>query len=182
MIHILVLKPLLLFNMKVILLMAQTLDGKIAEDSDHFPDWTGKADKKFFMERTKRAGVMIMGNSTYKTIGRPLPGRKTVVMTRSPKESEYDNLEFTDSQPTEIIQKLEEDGFQEVILAGGTQVNTLFAEANLIDEMLITVSPLYFGSGLGLFSNHTQMDMELKSCESLDSQVILLHYSVKKTV
>lgn len=160
--------------------MAQTLDGKIAEDSDHFPDWTGQADKRFFMERTKQAGVMIMGHSTYKTIGRPLPGRKTVVMTRSPKESEYENLEFTNASPKEILKNLSDEGFEEVILAGGTQINTLFAEAELIDELLITVSPLFFGSGLGVFADHIQMNFSLEIHRALDERVILLHLSVKK--
>jgi len=32
--------------MKVTLVMALTLDGKIGRSPDHFPDWTGKEDKK----------------------------------------------------------------------------------------------------------------------------------------
>ncbi len=33
--------------MEVILLMAMTLDGKIARDSLELVDWTGKADKQY---------------------------------------------------------------------------------------------------------------------------------------
>ena len=32
--------------MHVSLMVAITADGKIARDVDHYPDWTGKADKK----------------------------------------------------------------------------------------------------------------------------------------
>ena len=34
-------------DMHVSLMVAITADGKIARDVDHYPDWTGKADKKF---------------------------------------------------------------------------------------------------------------------------------------
>ena len=54
--------------MKVSLLMAQTLDGKIAKDANHFPDWTESADKKFFRARTKESGVMIFGRTTFETL------------------------------------------------------------------------------------------------------------------
>lgn len=42
--------------MHVILMVAITVDGKIARSADHYPDWTGKADKRFYVEVTKKAG------------------------------------------------------------------------------------------------------------------------------
>ena len=65
--------------MTVTLLMALTLDGKIAKDPDHYPDWTGKEDKKLFAEISKKAGVVIMGSKTFDTFGKPLPNRKNVI-------------------------------------------------------------------------------------------------------
>lgn len=69
--------------MKVILVAALTVDGKIGLTSDHFPDWTEPADKKLFMSVSKKAGVIIMGSKTFDTFGTPLPGRKHVVLTRN---------------------------------------------------------------------------------------------------
>ncbi|MBF0204054.1 MAG: dihydrofolate reductase, partial [Desulfamplus sp.] len=69
--------------MKVILVMAMTLDGKIARHSMEPVDWTGKADKKKFVEITKKAGAVIMGSTTFDTIGKRLPNRKNIVMTRN---------------------------------------------------------------------------------------------------
>lgn len=168
--------------MKVILLMAITLDGKIAQSSDHFPDWTGKADKKYFMERTKQAGCLIMGRTTYDTIGRPLPGRKNVIMTRSPRGSAHDTsvLEFTSQPPAILLQQLEKEGFKEVILAGGAQINTLFAKAGLIDEIILTISPLVFGSGLSLFNEAVELSLELEELTTLDENLVLVRYQVAK--
>jgi dihydrofolate reductase len=45
--------------MKVILLMAVTADGMIARNSMELIDWTGKADKQYFIHITREAGAMI---------------------------------------------------------------------------------------------------------------------------
>ncbi len=47
--------------MKVILLMAVSLDGLIARDQSHPVDWTEKKDKELFVEITKKADSIIMG-------------------------------------------------------------------------------------------------------------------------
>jgi dihydrofolate reductase len=46
--------------MKVILLIAVTADGMIARDSSEVIDWTGKEDQRYFVQITRKAGVMIM--------------------------------------------------------------------------------------------------------------------------
>lgn len=165
--------------MKVTLLMAITLDGKIGKNADHFPDWTGRADKQLFVEMTRRAGVMIMGSRTYDTIGVPLPGRKSVVMTRNPRRvSDRDDLLFTAGFPAAILAGLEAEGFAEAILAGGASVNTLFARENLIDEIVVTVSPLIFGQGLSLFADGIDLSMELLDVERIDDNRVCLRYKV----
>jgi len=165
--------------MKVTLLMALTLDGRIGKDSDHFADWTEKADKKLFVELTKRAGCLIMGSKTYDTIGRPLPGRKNIVLTRSPEKREnIEDLVFTSDSPEKILEDLASQGFGEVILAGGTQVNTLFAKKNLIDEIIVTIAPIMFGQGLGLFTEDIEMNLELLETKPLGENSLYARYKV----
>ena len=164
--------------MKVTLLMAITLDGKIGVDSDHFPDWTEKADKTLFKDYTKQAGVFIIGRKTYDTIGRPLPGRLNVVMTRSPQETEDENLLFTDSSPKELLKELESRGFEEVVIAGGTTINTLFAQEKLIDGVIVTISPKLFGKGLSLFGESIALDLQLLDVEKIGEQTIKARYKV----
>ena len=45
--------------------------------------WEIKEDLKFFRDKTLDSAV-IMGRATFDSIGRPLPNRKNIVMTRSP--------------------------------------------------------------------------------------------------
>lgn len=162
---------------KTILLMAQTLDGKIAKHADHFPDWTGKADKQLFVRETRRAGAIIMGSKTYDTIGKPLPGRRNVVMTRNPERvSQWENLVYTSLSPPAILEDLEKDGYQRVILAGGARINTLFAEAGLIDEVLVTITPMIFGTGIAMFEDGIGGDLTLLRVTQIDPERVCLHY------
>jgi len=167
--------------MKVTLLMAITLDGKIAKNPTHFPDWTGREDKKLFVKSTKEAGVIVMGSKTFDTIGKPLPGRKNIVLTRNKnRQSQWENLIFTDKNPGELLGDLGKEGFSHVILAGGAMINSLFAEENLIDEITVTISPKIFGTGLSLFDREFSMDLELREMEKLDRDSLCLRYKVLK--
>ncbi len=167
--------------MKTILMMATTLDGKIAKNADHFPDWTGKEDKKLFVEITREAGVILMGSKTFDTIGKPLPGRKNVVLSRNKsRTTRWDNLVFTDRPPREILNELEKEGFSRVVLAGGAMVNALFARENLIDEIVVTISPKIFGDGVSLFRGEVSMEISLLEMKRLADGAVLLRYKVVK--
>lgn len=165
--------------MKVTMVMAMTLDGKIARDDNHPADWTGKEDKRKFVEITKRAGVVIMGSKTFDTIGKALPGRKNIVMTRNRDRKSADNLIFTDQDPELILKGLAREGFREAALLGGAQINSLFARANLIDEICVTVIPVFFGRGLSLFGHDMDTRLSLVDCEVISDQSLVLRYRVK---
>lgn len=165
----------------VTLIMATTLDGKIAKDSEHFPDWTGKADMKYFVQRTKEIGVVIMGSKTFKTINKGLKDRLLIVMTRIPEKFEkIEGVQFTNNSPEEILERLAGKGVEEVALAGGRMINTLFVEKNLIDRAELTISPLIFGQGMGVFADGVEVKMELELAEKLSEEVVKVHYKIKK--
>ena len=165
--------------MKVILLMAMTVDGKIARNSHELVDWTEKEDKDYFIKITKETGVMIMGSKTYDTIGKPLPERKNIVMSRDPeRKSVAPDLIFTHREPEKIIQELDAEGFEQVALIGGSRINSLFANKNLITEVHVTVAPRLFGTGLSLFDQPIDMELELIENSSIGLNHILLKYRV----
>jgi dihydrofolate reductase len=169
----------LLYEMKVTLLMALTLDGKIARHANHFPDWTEKADKTMFRDITLKAGVIIMGSKTYNTIGKPLPGRKNIVLTRSlRRKPKADNLVFTDAPPQKVLADLEAAGIDHAVLIGGAKINTLFAQKGLIDEMILTYCPKTFGTGLSLFSSEMSLDLELKEVLKIGKNSMVAKYTV----
>lgn len=165
--------------MHVSLMVAITIDGKIARAADHYPDWTGKADKRLYVEITKKAGVMIMGSTTFDIIGRILPGRKTVVMTRNPKRrSDRDDLVFTQASPEQIIADLASQGYEAAVVVGGAKINQTFAEKGLLDELILTISPYAFGTGLSIFSDAVDLKLALKKFWQLDENTLCIRYRV----
>lgn len=165
--------------MKVTLLMALTVDGKSARHASHFPDWTETADKKMFREITSKAGVIIMGSNTFDAIGKPLPGRKNIVMTRNPdRTSTVDNLVFTGHPPRRILSDLAAEGFERVVLIGGAKINSLFVREGLIHEMILTFCPKAFGLGISLFSIEISMDLQLKDVQKIGENSIMATYAV----
>jgi dihydrofolate reductase len=167
--------------MEVILLMAATVDGKIARHSNHAVDWTGKVDKEHFVKVTKEAGVIIMGSKTYDTIGKPLPGRFNFVMTRdSSRKSDQANLIFTGYAPAKVIETIESMGYTSAVLIGGPLTNKFFILDNLITQIQLVVVPRLFGSGLSFFPTTLELDMELSlySVEFLGEGHVLINYRV----
>ncbi len=165
--------------MKLILVMAQSVDGVIARHNRHFPDWTCPADKKMFKRVTTEAGVLIMGSRTYATIGRPLPGRLNVVYTRHPERlPQGDNVRFTDMDPKALLLQLTDEGYERAVLTGGSAINTLFAKLHTIDEIFLTISPRIFGRGLSMFDAAIDLELALVEYSLLDPNTLLLHYRV----
>jgi len=163
--------------------MAATIDGKIAKHATQFANWTSKADKKIFVAETKKAGVIIMGETTYDTIGRPLPGRLNVVLSLEPAKREHipDSLEFTNKSPQEILAGLAGRGFETAILGGGATINGLFLKENLIDEIWLTIEPKIFGDGISLFKGaDTDLNLNLLSVEKIDADVLQARYKIIK--
>ena len=165
--------------MEVILLMAMTLDGKIARNQDELVNWTGRKDKQYFVKTTRNAGVVIMGSNTFDTIGHPLPGRKNIVMTRNKnRKSDHPDLVFIDQAPAELLEDLSRQGFDQAALIGGSVINSLFAKENLITQIHLTLVPAVFGQGLSLFNIPLDLALEYETCREIDKGHILLIYKV----
>lgn len=166
-------------------MMAMTVDGIIAKEVGQNANWTSKADKKAFIAETKKHGVIIFGETTYKLIGRPLLGRLNMVLTLNPEENKSaeipGTLEFFKGTPQEVIALLEAKGFATAILGGGARTNASFLKAGLVDEILITVEPKIFGMGLN-FTEGTDLDLNLELLEnnSIGDNAVQLRYRVIK--
>mgnify|MGYP001590343375 FL=1 len=156
--------------MKVFIIAAISTDGFIAKDSQHAALWTSKADKKRFIELTRRAGVVVMGSATYKTLGRPLKERVNIVYSKS---QNFEEAEMTQDHPKDLIRKLEERGFKEVAICGGSHIYTMFMKAGIVDTVYLTIEPVIFGKGISLFNEDLLYHLELKSAKQLQKNTIM---------
>lgn len=110
-----------------------------------------------------------------------------VILTRKPNEfinprPEVITAEATNETPQNIIEDLRKQGKEQVMIAGGASVYRQFLAADLVDTLFITVEPVLFGEGVGLFDQALSGDNEtkqlkLKEIHSLSDQTIVLEYS-----
>ena len=162
--------------MKTFIIAAVSADGYIAKDSQHPALWTSKADKKRFIELTKKAGVVVMGSTTYKTLGRPLKERLNIVYSRS---QTFEGAEITQDTPRDLLKKLEERGFKEVAICGGSHIYSMFMKAGVVDTIYLTIEPLLFGKGITMFNEDMRYNLILKSSQVSESTgSLLLEYKV----
>ena len=162
----------------VTLMMAITLDGKIAKDSSHFANWTSKEDKQIFRKISKEFGVFMVGENTYKTFPGPLPGRLNVVFSRNKSPHREGDLKYVQGDPKEVLRDLENMGYSKALLCGGANLNSLFLQNKLIDEMIITIEPKIFGAGLDLFGNEFDADLKLIDVQQINENALNVKYKV----
>lgn len=163
----------------VTLIMASSLDGKIAKNKDHFADWTSPEDKQLFRQISKEFGVIMMGENTFKTFSRPLKDRLNVVFSERGGE-EMAGVKWVKGEPENVLQELKDLGFKKALLGGGTVLNTAFLQKKLINEIMLTVEPKIFGSGLSLFGDDNNFDINLQLLElkKINDNSYLVRYKI----
>jgi dihydrofolate reductase len=166
--------------MQVVLIAAVSADGKIAEAQDQISlDWTSKEDLRFFIEKTKEIGVVIMGRKTFDTFRKPLKDRQLIVMTRSPEaQTVMEGVEFTSESPQDILERLGGLGIKRVVLAGGSSIYSKFLYDDLVSDIYLTVEPLLFGKGVPLAFGFDRIEMKLEDVTRLGENGVLLHYTI----
>lgn len=121
--------------MRVSLIVGMAENGVIGRDNA-LP-WHIPADLQYFKRATLGKPV-IMGRKTFESIGRPLPGRTNIVLTRQPGfAAEGVRVAATLADALQqASQQAEADGVDELMVIGGAAV---YAEAlPLADRLYIT--------------------------------------------
>lgn len=178
--------------MYITAVVAISLNGFITDrDNPDVTTWTSAEDKAFFRAQKDASDAIIMGKNTYIAMSRvikPEPERLRLVLTNNPddySEKTIDGqLEFSDSTPSVVVEGLKKRGLKNVMIAGGSHVYSSFLSAGLINELKVTVEPIFFASGTPLLSNLDKTyNLDLVSSEKLnDRGTMLLSYSVSPII
>lgn len=81
--------------------------------------WRMPADLKYF-KKTTMGSPVIMGRKSYESIGRPLPGRHNIVLTRDPDYA-AEGISVVHTLE-EALERAAEDEAKEVFIIGGAQI------------------------------------------------------------
>ena len=121
---------------RITLVAAVARNGVIGTGGD-LP-WRIPEDFAFF-KRTTMGHPMVMGRATFDSIGRALPGRRSIVITRS-RNWRHDGVEVAGSMPVALDLAAGGRGGEEVFVIGGAQIYELampFADRLLITEVAL---------------------------------------------
>lgn len=127
--------------MTTIALIVAVADNNVIGKDNKMP-WHIPADFKHFKEITM-GKPCIMGRKTYESIleqlGKPLPGRTSIVISRtlSSGRGQGEGLKISDSLENAITRAKEEKS-QEIIIIGGAQIYKEALDKNLVDRIYLT--------------------------------------------
>lgn len=98
--------------------------------------WHLKKDFAHFKKITTGHPV-IMGRKTYESIGKPLPGRTNIVITRNPHSVPERNVKITHSlkEAIDLAQSIDK---KEIFIIGGGEIYRQAMAKNLVDKLYVT--------------------------------------------
>jgi len=168
--------------------VAATVDGFIA-DPDGGLDWLtsiegGAVDTyKRFMPTV---GALVMGASTYEWMAEhvaewPYRGMPSWVFTHRelPRFEGGGDMRFVAGSPAEHIEEMRAAaGDRNVWVVGGGELASQYAEAGLLDELLLTVTPVVLGEGIPLFARGLPGRLRLTGTRQFASGMVELRYEL----
>jgi riboflavin biosynthesis pyrimidine reductase len=171
---------------QVLLVAVQTLDGCITyHDEPGTGAFASREDAEHFARTMGTCDCSVFGSATFEADRVPITSnlanqRLRVVLTRRPGDYAADAvpgaLEFSDAAPAAVLADLEARGFERCALLGGSIVNGLFLEADLVDELVLTLEPRILGTGTRLASGRMDRVFELVEDVPLNASTRLLRY------
>ncbi len=172
--------------MNVILVFVSSLDGKATKwDNPFVRSWSSKEDQDYFTKIWSESELIVMGSGTFNAGNiKPAPGTRVVVITQNP--GKYEKLriqgyqEFTAESPRQLTLRLQNEGYERMLLVGGPHIAASFLREKLVNELWLTIEPKIFGTGKNIISGEKlDINLELKSLERVNkSGTLITKYDV----
>lgn len=167
--------------MKVILYMAISADGFICDVNGVTP-WSDEEFKEFY-KFVKKSGNLIIGRKTYEIMKKNgeiknIKDVKIIVVSRKLKLDNED-INCVDS-PDKAVELLLKNGFVNLIIGGGAELNTSFMKEKLIDGVILDVEPAFLGKGKRIFTEGRFENMLEFISEKNISGFMQTRYKVRK--
>jgi dihydrofolate reductase len=178
---------------------AATLDGYIAEADDTI-DWLmgyegsfdgadaepgGRGNYERFYEGV---GALVMGSVTYSFVvdelsDWPYSGKPTwVLSSRELPIPDGEDVRIANAEVAELHDEMiAAAGERHLWIVGGGNVASQFADAGLLDDVIVTVVPVVLGEGKPLFDRRLPGGpMQLTGTRTFDSGMVELRYAVRR--
>jgi len=164
-------------QVSVSVFIATSLDGFIARENGEL-DWLDEANATVpegedcgYRDFMGSIDALIMGRHTYEKVLSfgPWPYGATPVIVLSHQPIEFpadfpDCVSHSSETPQELCDRLSTDGATHLYVDGGITIQR-FLQADLIDELTVTVIPVILGAGIPLFGP-LEDDIPLSHCRT----------------
>ena len=171
-------------NRKVILYIAMSLDGYIARDDGDI-SWLSIVESQGedygYSDFIKAVDTVVMGRKTYEqvlTFGGAFPHRerKCYVLSKSRKGKD-ENVEFYNGPIDQLITAIRQSEGLNIFCDGGAEIVFELMKQNLIDRFVISIIPVFLGSGITLFhAGRPEQRLKLTQCKAFPSGLAQLWY------
>lgn len=174
--------------MKTTLFMAVSANGFVARKNGN-EDFLPHDGWLQMLEFTKKFGHLIWGRKTYEAVkgwgGEFMKDIEDtpIILVSSDNTSPCPANVTVCTSPTEVMKIVEQRGYAKAFLAGGPTLNTSFAEAGFIDEIILNYNPTILGDGIKLFAESTfELKLKLEKVKELSSGIVQMHYSLNEVL
>lgn len=175
-------------NRQVILYIAMSLDGYIANDNNDisFLSVVDSPPEDYgYSDFIKTVDTVIIGRKTYEkvlTFGVDFPhrDRKCYVLSRS-KKGRDENVEFYNGDIGELIANIRKASGLNIFIDGGAELVFELMKQNLIDKFIVSVIPTFIGGGISLFkSGRPEQSLRLIRSVTFPTGLVQLWYEKKE--
>ncbi len=168
---------------KIILNLAMSLDGYIADEDGGYAWIRGNGDSRLntpekwdFQAFLRRVDAVVMGHACYdQNMHTEFAGKRVFVATGTP-HPDVGNVRFIGGDVVGRILEERERADGDIYLFGGGKLADAFLKSDVVDEFIIGVIPMLLGKGRPLFYGNNPM-VELKLIHYIvEDGVVILRY------
>ncbi len=155
--------------MHIAIAAVMSADAKLTRHSESdIYKWVSDEDQEHFYGLLRRHDTIVMGRGTYQSVKDKIqlsPDKLRTVLTTHPEQyadqTVASQLEFVHATPARLVDNLQNRGFENLLVVGGSQIISDFLAARLASELYLTIEPRLFGSGQPLLAA-VPLDVELQ--------------------
>jgi dihydrofolate reductase len=165
---------------EIILFSACSIDGYIARKNGDV-DWLLTDGDYGYKNFYDSIDTTLTGHNTYKQVLSfdefPYADKTNYIFGKPENTEDKNPVTFVSRDIINFVSQLKKERGKKIWLVGGGQLNTTLWNANLIDEIVLSVHPIVLGEGIPLFSgNPKEKGLKLKQTDSFENGLIQTTY------
>lgn len=168
--------------------IASTIDGFIAHEDGSFDGFLMEGDHvSDYLTALQQFDAVLMGRKTYEVgvkegVTNPYPHMQQFVVSRTLQTSPDESVTVVADELNDLVRNLKAESGQDIYLCGGGELATTLLAAQQIDEIILKVNPVLFGTGIPLFAGGQHpvptTRLQLSDHNIYSNGLVLLFYNV----